>query len=872
MKQPSKYEGVLVSVVSVLFAMCASTVTAQDQDDSDTTESDSDAGEIEQIVVTGSQIVGISTASPVMTLDRAEMDARGISSVEDLLRYIPQNFSNINSGGRADGRTPRFEDGVVTVNLRGLGEGSTLVLVNGRRIAASPAESGTFTDVSTIPFAAIERIEVLTDGASAIYGSDAVGGVINFILKQEYRGFQPRVRHENSSSGGDGVTVEATGGYSWGSGNLTGSVSLEQADPVNRYNAGLPDDGDFSAHGGRVVVDPASQQGSPPTRSTRWPLDVTPDSETVSAYLDLRQEIAENLSLSLSGLFSERQSQTRGLYNSLRFRVPPSNYYSMAAMPPITVPSLKWYAFFNETDAGLLDRPFNVANSKRHSVSATLDWVLPYRDWEATASLGYGENEFDGYRVGLSETNPAVIAAVASGDPAAALNLFGDGSMQRPDLNSLLSRTDQGARISEQEYVTLGLRGTMFELPAGEVKFYVGAERRDDGTNFTGFRLNPIGFMEPSLEDFVPMVENQALLAEVNVPLVSNKPMVQSLSLLLAVRSDDYDISGPFEGPADPFSSRNFGDTVPKLGLTWYPSEVLKIRATWGEAYQTPTLVELFRPPDVAPYFFPIFDPFDPEDSTIPRFVDTVFGGNSNLKPQTSETSTIGFDYNSRAVDGLNISVTWSDTEFTDLISQLSEVFPFFDATPALLVGDSFPDAVVRDEAGFVQQYSPFLPINLASRTSESLDFSIQYAFATAGGDFEIGLQGVRQLALELVSGPGIDPVETTSTENAPADLNANAFFDWRRGSWTTNLNVNYESGYTIIFDDRVVRPEVDGYTTVDARVGYDMPPGWRFSIGINNLFDEDFPFADNGAGVDSSRVDFRRRVVYVDVTKDFEF
>ena len=125
---------------------------------------------------------------------------RGLQDIEDILRYIPQNYSTITVGGTYDEKSPRFSQGLVTISLRGLGEGSTLVLVNGNRVSASPTESGSFTDVSTIPFSAIERVEVLTDGASAVYGSDAVGyyPLVELLLEH---GMDPAVRN------GDGATA-----------------------------------------------------------------------------------------------------------------------------------------------------------------------------------------------------------------------------------------------------------------------------------------------------------------------------------------------------------------------------------------------------------------------------------------------------------------------------------------------------------------------------------------------------------------------------------------------------------------------------------------------------------------------------------------
>ena len=851
---------------AVAMALCACAAAQTDEPDADGSDE-----VIDEIILTGSRIAGASLASPVVSITRADIEARGLRSVEDVLRYVPQNFSSITSGGRVDERSPRLNAGAVTVNLRGLGEGSTLVLVNGKRIAASPATVGTFTDVSTIPFSAIERVEILTDGASAIYGSDAVGGVINFILRQEYRGLQPRVRYENSSSGGDSVTLETTGGMSWGRGNLTGSLSFKQADPANFFKAGMPTDGDFSARGGRTVRSFHTQQGSPATRIASGMFDLTPESETLSAYVDLRQEITDSLDLTLSGLFSDRESKSRDLYEVLQIFVPAANYYSNLLGRS---ESLRLYAFFNEIDSGALQRPYSIGESRRLGGSATLDWQLPYADWALSLVFGISENEFNTFSRGISEVSRATINAVNSSDRRTALNLWGDGSMQRANLNALRTDSRQGSRTSKQDFIRLGWRGTALALSAGDVKFYVGAERRNDRTDFTAFRLNPLKNVisrAPVLDSFVPKVRNQAFAAEFAVPILADKAFARELSLSIAGRYDEYDVVGPFEGATEPFTSRAFDDFVPKYGLVWYPTASFKFRATWGEAFQAPTLVELFRPPFALPYFFPIFDPFDPVSPAIPRFVNSVAGGNANLKPQVSTTTTVGFDYASQVIAGLTISVTWNETEFENVIGLLSAVYGFPDARPALLVGGSFPEAVVRDANGFLIQYSPFRPINLASRTSESLDFSVQYGFDTAPGRFELGVQGTRQLGLELVAGPGTGVIETRATQNAPPDWKVSAFVDWNKGSYTANLGINYQSGYTLI-NVQAVSPEVGSYTSVDARAGYRTGGGWHFALGVNNLFDRDFPFVDNRFGVDSSRVNFRRRIIYFDVTKDFEF
>jgi outer membrane receptor protein involved in Fe transport len=157
-----------------------------------------------EIVVTGTHIHGTDNKiNPVIVIDRDQIDRSGYSSTADLFRSLPQNFQS--AGASEDGwlnptpTSPINTDFGTAVNLRGLGPSSTLVLLNGHRVA--PSSSGTFVDVSQIPLSAIDRVEILTDGSSAIYGSDAVGGVVNIILKKDYQGADTSVRYAATTSG-----------------------------------------------------------------------------------------------------------------------------------------------------------------------------------------------------------------------------------------------------------------------------------------------------------------------------------------------------------------------------------------------------------------------------------------------------------------------------------------------------------------------------------------------------------------------------------------------------------------------------------------------------------------------------------------------
>lgn len=193
------------------------------------------AAELEEIVVTGSHIRGATPASPVITIDKLEIERSGYQSTGDLVRNLPQSYAGgmnptvVQAGGGSQNQNQY--SGASSVNLRGFGSESTLTLVNGRRLASSDNLSA--VDVSVIPLAAIDHVDVLADGASAIYGSDAVAGVVNFILKRNFSGLETRASYgEATSGGGASQLYSVVGGQNWTGGNATLSYEHAQQQPV----------------------------------------------------------------------------------------------------------------------------------------------------------------------------------------------------------------------------------------------------------------------------------------------------------------------------------------------------------------------------------------------------------------------------------------------------------------------------------------------------------------------------------------------------------------------------------------------------------------------------------------------------------------
>lgn len=241
--------------------------------------------DIEEIIVTGTNIRGIENNTiPVTVLSREYIDATGYSTVSKLLESVTQNFALANQSGQATpGVTPTQDQGS-SVNLRGVGEGTTLVLLNGRRLAAGYRSAA--VDISSLPLSAIERVEILPDGASALYGSDAVGGVVNFILRDDFEGAETRVR-AGVADGTDEYRVSQAVGNAWDSGNALVSVEYFQRDLLAAA------DRDFVPSAVSVAA-------------------LLPKTDTYSAMLTGKQDLTGSVSLFADALYSKRETEGAG--------------------------------------------------------------------------------------------------------------------------------------------------------------------------------------------------------------------------------------------------------------------------------------------------------------------------------------------------------------------------------------------------------------------------------------------------------------------------------------------------------------------------------------------------------------------------------
>ncbi len=880
---------------------------------------------LEQIIVTGSRIRGAQNASPIVTITREEIDMAGFATVEDVIENLPQNFgagasSDTNSAANrfqtVGGNVDNFAGGV-SVNLRGLGTSSTLVLVDGRRLSPS-GFSSRFTSVSSIPVSAIERVEVMTDGASAIYGSDAIGGVVNFILRQEYDGAETRLRYGGDAAGStSSVQFGQSFGNSWDGGNALFTYEYYESDAFAAADRDFTASNDLSVFGGtdwrqpggnpanirtgpssaRVwYAIPENQDGTSlsaadfvgsdsPQRffNARSNIDNSPAQEKHSAFLHLRQTIGL-VEVFGAARFSREENEGRIAQAVIDMNVPGDD--------PATPDVVEGNPFFvDPTGAGLttvrvdnyvlfddFGPQFNLGEIE--SSGATLGAQLNFGDnWEAELVGNWSKEEAPRWFGNRVDTT-AVSNAATQTDPNLAFNPFGDGSNTNPTVIESLVDRKQFRQSSENELwsVSLGVDGGLFDVGGGTAKVAMGVDFREESL-FTTSAVTET--------DFDYDRDILAAYAELFVPLVSrnnSRAFLQRLEFSLAARYEDYS---------------DFGDTInPKFGFLWSPVSSLAFRGTIGTSFRAPALVDLDDSSDGWSYV----------PSALLRLPDPVLfsaGRNSDLDAEEATTWTAGLQWRPDSVKGLSLDLTYFNVDFSgrieaptiNIIAAITS--PQFasirieNPTPeqiATVVNDPRydPDNWLSRGLGpypAADLISGALPVaaivddrltNLADSIVTGLEMQLSYQFDTSLGSFNVGFNGNYIFDFErrlLKTDPLVDEVDQFGR---PVDFRARGNVGWSRENWTVSGFINYTDGYTDNISDPV--RAVDSWTTVDLTVAYNIGrdkgflSNTRVALTTQNLFDEDPPFVDTarGVGYDATNANPMGQLLSLHLTKDW--
>jgi outer membrane receptor protein involved in Fe transport len=746
------------------------------------------------------------------------------------------------------------------VQLRGLGVGTTLTLVNGQRQGASGYQ-GTFTDVSSIPVSAIERIEILPEGTAALYGSDAIGGVVNIILRRNFEGIEVRVRGSATDSDATERSAALLLGHAGSRGNVLAGFQFNDSDALRcSARAYCAANADFRRFGGTdlrgfssnpgTILDPntlapiaAIPHGQDGTQLTAAQLipgaanytnnvadnDILPKQNMRSAFVSASYKVTEKWEIAADGRYSSRNFR-------FTFPVPPDDFLvpSTNAFNHLGGPVLVAYDFSRDfgpvVDSGPTDISF---------ASVAVKGVLP-KGWQINLAGAYSRASAELVETNYTLNYPAIDAALASSDPTTALNLFGDGSHTNATALAALRRqniTTDDLNVFTTASANVIANGPLFNWRAGAIRLAVGGEFRHEHSNGINISGNP--------EDRGRLVRSGFF--ELAVPLVGARagPAADRLDLSLAGRYDSYSDAG---------STFN-----PKVGLSWRPLPLIKLRGNWGTSFRAPPF--FWTNPDQVGDTF-IEDVIDPQSATGHSRAFVLAGPLPDLKPETARTWTAGVDLTPPAIQNLSLSLTYFDIDYQGRIHNpgFSAIFLAQEAQYASLITrnptQAQIDAVCKKpplSGGDCNQ--PIAAIlddrfrNLASLKTRGVDAALDYFLDTPWGKVRSSLNGtytIDQRQQIMPTAPVFDLVDTVGN---PPSLRLVGNLSWSLRGWTVQSTVNYTGAYQDPGSAPVRR--VDSWTTVDVNIGYrvDGGSGWlantQTNLGIINAFDQRPPFVN---------------------------
>ncbi|WP_084628153.1 TonB-dependent receptor domain-containing protein [Silanimonas lenta] len=595
---------------------------------------------LERIEVVGSRIRGVDleNAQPVISLSRDQIEAQGLTSIGDVIQNLAANGATLNTNFNNGG------NGETRVNLRNLGSARTLVLVNGRRWVGGTGLGGA-VDLNTIPTAAVERIEVLKDGASSIYGSDAIAGVVNIILRTEFQGAEANA-YLGQFSRGDGSrqSYDATiGALSDRSAVMLG-IGYVKEEPVmagNREISAVPLFGStpgfrgssttpngryaITPDGGTTLLNPGATPGSTvnagnffvptgpnsfrPWGGTTENYNFAPDNylltpqERTSVFGHARFDLTDTLRFVTTVTYNERISEQLLAAMPLVLGVPAAGTASadiVISRDSIYNPygvDVNWIQRRVVETGG---RSFN-QNVKTFAFNGRFEGEFDVGDRSFSWDAGYfyGKNDQTDVTRGLFNVpalrqalGPSFINAqgvATCGTPAAPisgcvpLNLLGGGAGTiTPDMLRFVGFEAKDVLGYEQISYFANVTGGLFELPAGTMAFAAGAEhRREEGFDRPDALIASGNTTGNARTPTGGGYSLDELYLELQIPLLADRPFAKSLDLNLASRYSDYS---------------NFGDTTnSKASLTWRPVSQLLVRANWAEGFRAPSILELFQ-------------------------------------------------------------------------------------------------------------------------------------------------------------------------------------------------------------------------------------------------------------------------------------
>lgn len=883
--------------------------TANDPQATAPRTADGDASDGPDLVVTGTRIRNLDAASanPLSIVGADQIRTSGSASLDRILLNVPQaGAQGQNASGRAGG-----QDGNSFLDLRSLGPKRTLILLDGQRIVPAFGSVALGVNVNLIPASIVDHVEVLRDGASPIYGSDAVAGVINIVTKKGLDGFQASAELGTSFEG-DRFSrhLSALYGKRFGGGSIALGVDYVKREGVQRGNRDFASPNYASATfgaGGSVVLVPGSPasaggtilntagqpslvaDGNGATHAygvaDNFILDprqnmISPD-ENLAAYLSLDLDIASNVKAFVQANYLHSHTVNRQSYLALQGgnakyptlnTVPVTNPYNSFGRPVTILRTL--------VELGL---PTYDSEGDTYRVIGGLRGELAGFSWEASYNHGLARST-NFYRnfYDLGRLQRALDPALCAADPACVVaNPFGPGSLGAAA--DYIRTTNRADNRYQQSVLAASITGSIVDLPAGPLSLAAGAEhRRESGHLIPDASQIALDSVFGARTSTRGKFEADEVYGELNIPLLKDLPLIRKLTVDLAGRYSHYK---PFGGAA-----------TWKAGLDWSVSEDLRFRTNVSTAFRAPAIPEAFL--GAVSQQNNYSDPCDAvtglrgnatvaancqADGLGPAFRQAFnrtliqTSGNVNLRPERARNFTAGAVLTPRFVPGLTITADYWKIHLRQAISTVSAAFVLNGCYESENGSSPLCDAVVRDPSGqvttiLVQQQ------NVGVVRTDGIDASLNYGFDLDG----IGVKDGGRLNLDWQNSwlfnflqqntPGTPAqqfagrlAQSNAVNGGFPRYRSSVFLRYERGDWSLGVNARYIKGMLRADANPVTQP----YYRVPSVAYLDLSTGYRFdrfsiTAGLNNVLDKKPPFVVNGYNYDSNTYDLVGRFAFV--------
>ncbi len=889
--------------------------------------------QMEAFEVLGSRIrrTEVDGPSPVSVYNTEDIRASGAMNLADFMRTLPQTYSgvgagrnsapddlNMAAGQRTENALPAIpfvgaspvlannapvQTGVSGVSLRGLGSGSTLVLVDGRRVAqAGERNRGSttgqgFVDLNTIPLGLIERVEIITDGASAIYGADAVAGVINIVLKKSWVGTEVsgsvKFREHGGARERQGTV---TTGFAGAGGKLRGTLAVDYYDrdplyasqrafskamdyrtriqgyspttgaPVygsdQRIQWGYPASvqatattGFVSIPGVRVLLAPAGSATTPAAsaferRTTNEPGQtgtvIVAQGQRITNPAQWTQLVSAAERRGVTGTASYQLAGGVELYGNASRTQSKSNAQTLPAYVSGVAVSAANNPFGENISFGMLLPQWGQVWQRTRTDSTTVTVGArgrAFATWRWDAGYRWQQQKYFSISRGFNQT--AFNFFANNSDAAQRFNPFIDERVPgAPNQSGLLEQTalyPTADGRSGLESLDFSANGDLGKIWGGVARMSFGfSYDRDKNTNIAVSYSN-----FPVVTTVTPYTSKRitrAAFSELQLPLVGKAnriPLVERFEANLAGRAED--ITG------------QEGSRVPKLGFTWSPYRPVLLRGSHSEGYRSPGLTENRRPTTTTSTTIN-----DPLRGNTPTPITLVTRPNPELAAETSKTRFFGAVVELPQLKGLSLSANYYRTEQRNAIQSLSSTVIL--NNPAL-----FPGFVVRNAptaadtaAGLPGSintlYSQY--VNFGLIRNDSLDYGVDYRIPGERlGRWRVGVNAAKTIRQSRQLAVGAAPINDVGDTYSSPRWNIASSLSWNRGAWSASAQHSYMSGFRT--NQAGVTPS--NYTTpamtlIDVRGTYEFKrPLWgrfgkgvRIGAGIANLTDKEPPFFNN--------------------------